>query len=323
MNVDRLYEGQIFKNYKVMCEELDLPSLAGNSKKRQLSELKRYCALNQSGHSLTVTEVFDEPAPELAGRGSKSIYGDLLQLLFTDYFIGLDRNNVTLTRNTLLNNMKMVNENYQYGAQNVPYVSSYTKIDPLIVHDFFNTTRGSFKYMIESTLDALRDRSLIMYDKVIVICRKNGEHSIADYNEREIILQYEKEALEKLGYDEVGQVIASKNWNRYKSLVQSGIEKHDISYYYSSYDIVINKVYIESDHNKMLDSVLDRMKRSEKKEELNKVICERLEKNANKRRDNTKLESTMYDARNIFSYDNDNKRLINLLVDFETEERLK
>lgn len=322
VNIDKLQVGKTFKNYKVMCEELGIKPLGGNSKKRQMSEINRYCLLRKSGYSLTVVEVFETPAPELSGRGSKPIYGDLLQLLFTDYFISLNTNNVTLTRNTMLKNMRMINSNYQYGSRNIPHVSSHTQIDPAIVDDFFNTTRDSFKYMIDSTLDALRSRALIMYNKVTMICKDDNVHRIAEPHEKENILYHENLALKELGYDEIGQVIASNNWDKFQRIVQSGLREHRIKFYYSSYDIIINKEHIEGDHNKMLEEVLDKFQREEKKDELNSIICERLEGNAIRRKNNTKLESSLYQTRNIFTYESDNKKLVTLLVDHKTKENL-
>lgn len=69
MRVDKLYEGQVFKNYRVMCEELEMPIRGGNSKKLQMEDLHRYCATDRSGNSIIVREVFDFPIPKIDGRG--------------------------------------------------------------------------------------------------------------------------------------------------------------------------------------------------------------------------------------------------------------
>lgn len=72
MRVGKLYEGQVFKNYKMMCEELEMPIRAGNSKKAQLRELGRYCKFQIVGHRITVLELFDSPLELQEKRGRKS-----------------------------------------------------------------------------------------------------------------------------------------------------------------------------------------------------------------------------------------------------------
>lgn len=69
MRTERLYKGQYFKNYRILCEELGMPIRAGNAKKAQMKELERYCRIQQVGHSLTVVEVYLTPLERVGRRG--------------------------------------------------------------------------------------------------------------------------------------------------------------------------------------------------------------------------------------------------------------
>ncbi|MGD6876742.1 zinc-ribbon domain-containing protein [Bacillus infantis] len=70
MKTELLYEGQVFKNYKRMCEELELEIKHGaNSKDAQFKELARYCSYEKCGHKITVTEVFVEVKDKIDNRG--------------------------------------------------------------------------------------------------------------------------------------------------------------------------------------------------------------------------------------------------------------
>ena len=42
MKIENLKEGQEIKNYKLMCEVLDIKTTTGNAKKAQLKELERF-----------------------------------------------------------------------------------------------------------------------------------------------------------------------------------------------------------------------------------------------------------------------------------------
>lgn len=70
MKIDNLYEGQVFKNYRILCEELEMPIRTSNAKKAQLKELGRFCSMIKEGHEIIIEDVFDVPLPKIDGRGS-------------------------------------------------------------------------------------------------------------------------------------------------------------------------------------------------------------------------------------------------------------
>lgn len=82
MNIEKLYVGKSFKNYKVMCAELEMKVKSGNnSKNHQLKTLGQYCKFEKQGHIITIVEVFEIPIPKYDGRGKapnriKPIYID-------------------------------------------------------------------------------------------------------------------------------------------------------------------------------------------------------------------------------------------------------
>lgn len=57
--IERLYERQIIKNYKELCEVLEIKPCAGNSKKSQLKELDTYCNYHKEGNKFIIDEIFD------------------------------------------------------------------------------------------------------------------------------------------------------------------------------------------------------------------------------------------------------------------------
>lgn len=71
MNIykDKLEVGQVFKNYKVMCEYLgeDLTD-GGNSKKAHVKNWERHFKIIRKGHSFIIDKVYDYPLPILDNR---------------------------------------------------------------------------------------------------------------------------------------------------------------------------------------------------------------------------------------------------------------
>lgn len=314
MNTSILKEGQIYKNFKLLCEALGIIPKQGKAKVYQVKDIERYCAMSKSGHSIKIDTVYEVPLPKVDGRGKDTIYGDIIQLVFTDYFINSGQSNLILTRNNILEGTNVFNKNYNYASRRVHQLSNYTSISKDAINDFYSVSKGSFKYMVESTLNALRQKSLIMYNKITMIADRKYNHSIATPSERALILEKEKIVIQNMGYKGVHQVIVNDRWEEYRKNVVDLLGDFDIKYYYTAYDIVVNEKFIESDHNDMLLEVSDKIKNEERSTEANRLICARLLDNAIKRGDNVDIESRLYFTRSSFDYTTNNSKLIDLLV---------
>jgi hypothetical protein len=70
MKIDKLYVGQVFKNYKELCLVLDIEIKAGmNSKESQFKELSRHCEFEKVGHKIIIKKKYDTPLPKVDRRG--------------------------------------------------------------------------------------------------------------------------------------------------------------------------------------------------------------------------------------------------------------
>lgn len=318
MRVDKLYEGQIFKNYRDLCDTLEIDYKRGLSKTYQLEDIYRYCVLHKKGHSLTVTEVFEEPVPKIEKRGRKSLYGDLLQLIMLDYFLRIDKPVLILTRNKLMRDTNMVNERYQSNSYDIKSLSQELDIPVFVTNEFYNLTRSNFSYVIDSTLDALRNRSLIIYSKITMLAIDN-EHRMASVPEKLVILEAEKSVLKSLGYQMLSQVVAANKWKLFTSRVLKLLKTSipDVDYYYTSYHITVNREHIENDYEIILKGILTNEERLEKETNLNNQICETMLNNAKNRK--SKSESEEFKKERDFmriseNYIRDNHKLISYLI---------
>lgn len=84
MNVENLEVGQIFKNYKEMCEVLGLEVSTSNSKKAQFKELDRHCKFKKDGHKIYIEEVYSKPTPKVETRGNRNGTGVTLLTPLTE-----------------------------------------------------------------------------------------------------------------------------------------------------------------------------------------------------------------------------------------------
>jgi hypothetical protein len=332
LKIEKLKAGQIYKNYKALCEVLEIEvKKSTNSKNAQLKDLSLYCNYSKIGHQFTIHEVYDEPLERIENRGksegsrnNNSVYSNAIQLLIAD-LLAQCKGHVSISRSRLMLRIGMTNSNYSECGESVKKLSKYTKVDEKVIYDFYNTSNSNFKSTIESALNSLMDKRVIMYSTVTKICEK-GDYSprTADQDEIDIIMDFEKQTLEKLGYKHMSVVRVSRDWKKFRSEVQKLLhEFSDIEYYYTAYDINVNEKYIEQERNELAELLLEEVKRKEYKDELNSTVYENLYNNAKKRHNkeqNTwgKSKNKMGEIRRSESYIEDVKRLANLLISKDT-----
>jgi hypothetical protein len=60
MKIENLKQGMEIKNYKVLCELLEITPSAGNTKKAQFKDLDRFCTYHKEGNKvlIIITERF-------------------------------------------------------------------------------------------------------------------------------------------------------------------------------------------------------------------------------------------------------------------------
>jgi hypothetical protein len=320
VNTEELYVGQTFKNYKELCLELGWEiKKSANSKNAQFKELECYCKFNKIGHKITIEEVFETPHEKVESRGKSSIYGNLTQILITD-LLAQCNGHISISKSKLMFTIGMVNTNYSECRELVPKLSKYTDIDENFIYDFYNTTIGSFRSIIETALKNLMDKRIIMYNTIIKVSEQ-GKYNTRNATERELqlIMSIEKDILDEMGYTHISNVRVSKDWKRFRTKAKQLLnERSDVEYYFTAYDITVNEKYIKEERKQLMDLVLEEMHRKESKSELNQIIYSNVILNAEKRHENGFTSGKKAKTRlNIFYVENI-RELANLLIDKNT-----
>lgn len=292
LKIEELQVGQSFKNYKELCTVLgwEVKKSVG-TKKAQFKELERYCNYTKIGHRIVIDEVFEKVKTKIDGRGksegnrkSSTIYGDIIQLLILDLLAQCKNGNLSISRSKLLLTISMINENYSKCGEQIKKLSRYTQIEEAIIYDFYNTSRSSFKGVIENAIKTLADKRIILCDIVTKVkVAKENTHRLATQEEKEFILKTEKSVLKELGYDKISEVKFSKDWKKFRRKTKVIFHAESmIDYHYAAYEIIINRDYLEEETKNILDFLLEETEREDFKEELNYKV----RKNLNARAEN-------------------------------------
>ncbi|ERN54306.1 hypothetical protein [Alkalihalophilus marmarensis] len=334
MKLNNISEGQILKNYKALCAELEIEIKKNtNSKKAQLKELSRYCDYSKMGHQFIIKQIYNEPLPKAENRGkskgsrnNNNTYGNMIQLLILDLLVqGKNRGQVTISRSKLLRTIEMVNPNYSYCGEHVKGLAKYAETEEAIVYDFYNTSNSNFKSAIETALKQLVDKRIIFYESVTKVCEKvTNQYRLATEEEKELILQCEKSVLEEFGYKRISQVRSSRHWKRYRDKVQKVISiKSDINFHFIAYNITVNEKYIKGEYLELFDLLLEDIKRTKYKDELNATVYLNLIHNAQKRHEKASITQKMGVHRAKNNYIEDISKLVRLLIDKENGSIVK
>jgi hypothetical protein len=319
MNINNISEGQIFKNYKLLCEELNQPVKTGKSKKLQLEDWGRYFEHSRSGNSFIVTKIYDNPKDKIDGRGKsegsrRNIYGNAIQLLITD-LLARKQGYITISKTKLMLSIGMINVNYGECSKAVRKLSKFIDMDERFIYDFYNINNSNLTRMLETSLDNLQDKSILVYNKIIKVCEfsKYTPRKATKY-ELTQIMECEKETLEELGFENKSKVRVSNKWTVFQKETLNKLSKcTDIKYYYSAYEIIVNDKYIEQERNKLAELLLEQVVRDETLNDLNSTIIEQFIHNSELRKE--KRNSTkMSRIRSDFSYIENMKELASLLI---------
>ena len=347
MNIENLEEGMEVKNYKKLCELLELPVKTSNSKKSQMKELERYVDFEQKGQKIIIQEIYSQPKEKIDNRslGNNSLFGIESQKLILDLLARNDNNTLFLSTCRLLKALEIINENYAICRQNIPKLSKIIEMDEKHIYDFYTSTHGTLKSALETTLNQLQKKSLIFWNKIITVCietayiesndmnktkivknsddkktikyKVNKDYRPATDGEIELILSTEREVLDTMGFESKQDVFKNFKWNEYNKLVMNQLyDKANIVYYYSSYKIISNKRHVLKE--------LENIKKMHLQMILNTKVSCRLLVNADKRhsasQDNIYIDD--YKDRDLIrakeEYLENNHKLINLLIDWTT-----
>jgi hypothetical protein len=313
--MNNISEGLIVKNYKALCELLGEPIKNGKSKKLQLEDWNRYFEYNKSGNSFIITKIFEAPKDKQDGRGKKSIYSNAIQLLITD-LLARKQGYITISKHKLMFSIGMININYGECGKQVKKLSKYINMDEKMIYDFYNINNTNLTGILETALDNLQDKSIIMYNRIIKVC-ENGKFTprIATKSEVSQIMECEKETLEELGFTEKSKVRVSNKWTEYKKEVQNKLSKcTEIQYYFYAYEIIINQKYIEQERNKLAELLLEQVVRDETLENLNSTIIEQFTHNSELRNAKGFTSGKWSKVRSSKDYINNMKELASLLI---------
>lgn len=279
MRIDKLVQGMEFKNYKALCEFMEVKVKTGEAKIIQLAELSRSVEWHKVGNKIIIDEVLAVKLEKVDKRkdskkiSNNSKYSSDIQALLIDLLASKEANEVYLPANRLLKLLELVNCNYAEAKKQIPKLSEITNIPVEHCFDFFSRNNVQLKNKLETALKGLRNRALVMWEKTTSICilvpevefneldelkinqkvKYRREHREATREEKQFILKTERQVLAEIGCATLQYAFLSGKWNEFLTSVNKKLlEQGNIEYYYDSYKIIYNYDDVNKEYLKLL-----------------------------------------------------------------------
>lgn len=360
MNVSNVEVGNVYKNYKQLCAELEVEVKTGNAKKAQLKDFERFFKYDKKGNSFIITHVYNIPLPE---NKNKTKYITTIQKLILDKLLQFGNNGqLFISKNELLKELNMINQNYTLAKYKQLRLSKHMNVTLEEIEEFYMTSDDLLKRNIEAALNSLRSQSLIFWSNVMTLCfiethaptninnrikatkeestNEYGEESVsfsaskpvsyrtyrkATKEEIELVLEAEREVLEKYNCDSITDIFKRNLTNTfYKEVREILFDQANIYFYFNSYEIIANEKYILSKWEELTELEMEAEEREMSLNELNTNIREKINSNAENRHlkaigDYDNFNSRKMDMRSGSDYLNNTYRLTDTLINNKAE----
>jgi hypothetical protein len=299
ININNLKEGQIIKNYKELCNILDIKICNGNSKIKQLEELKIYCNYEREGNKYMIKEVYKNPTITINDllKTKNSKYIKLLANIIVEYLYNNPKDIKEMPLIKLFTVLGITNTNYKDANYYRKELSQLYNIQLASIYYFYSNTRNEFKRVIERCLNNLRDRRVLNWNRcIIIIDKENKSIYKADEKFQKEIIDMEKQALQSLQYNSMCDLMKNKkDLKKFNDILEKEV---GYSYYYA-YDLIIGEIALKIEYGNI----------QKNKNELNKLMINK--------------SKNMFDKTRYLPFQNDYDILINTLINTENTQELK
>ncbi len=221
MNLNNLSVGLRLKSYKALCELLEEPVHAGNSKVAHLKEFERYFSYVREGNAYIIQEIYDIPKAPIDGRQKyiPMIEPILMNTLATDE----EYHHSGITWSRWYRQLGMVNEMFYDDYERKKMLEEY-QIGAYTMFLLSNIVSRKCHEVLLSALFNMKKRNLIDFKEHWYIISKDGYGHAAREGEEKALMRLKDQILEEMGCNSMKQVFLSpKRYAEYDSRFHKAI----------------------------------------------------------------------------------------------------
>ena len=214
--VQKLTPDTIYPSGEI-CRIFDQPNLKGNSRtafNRRLSQFASFI-YDPKDCLYYITEIYAQPLPD--ERSTK--YDKLIKILLLNYLLQQENNTAVLGRKKWWEQLNMVSPEYLSLSHKTAQFPATVDLTPFYpfgkppedviqynIQTFFRQSYSQLNNIFKRALTRLQQQSFIIYSDCFLI-KEFGATRIASDDEADIILGVRRTELDRLGLDNLGQLI--------------------------------------------------------------------------------------------------------------------
>lgn len=214
--VQKLTPDTIYPSGEI-CRIFNQSNLKGNSRTAFNKRLARFASFiyDPKDCLYCITEIYAQPLPD--ERSTK--YDNLIKVLLLNYLLQQEDNTAVLGRKKWWEQLNMVNPQYLSLSHKTTNFPSTVDLEPLYpfgkppedviqynIQTFFRQSYSQLNNIFKRALTRLQQQSFIIYSDCFLI-KEFGATRIASDDEADIILGVRRTELDRLGLDNLGQLI--------------------------------------------------------------------------------------------------------------------
>ena len=337
MKIENLTEGMSLRNYKELCNILEIESkkTGSNSYKAQFKEFGRYFEFHKEGHKIIIDKINKEVKNKMDNRrnnkgGNNIKYADDIEYLILrllDKFNISKKERIGFSKNLLFSHCGLINENYRVIKGNTLKFSQLVDMPVQTINECFDYTSNRMLKTLQSALNRIQRQSLIIWGNGYNMVLKNdlGEEylEVASTDVEKIIMSIERDLMLEIGYSNKRLIFMAGQWNSFKEQATEQLKEHypNLSYYYDN----INFNYNNKDIKKALKKY-EMQDKKQVKQNINNNFSRSLDGTIDRRHKKAKENISCNDIRTIENYRKSNeypteqKRIKNTLVNTDSKK---
>ena len=257
MKIENLKVGQILKNYKDLCEILEIEfKSGGNAKKTQFKELERYCKYHKNGHKIVIDQIYSKELEKVDNRklGNNNEQARCVRYLLLNLLSGfkIEKNEVIgFSQALLLKKLYMVNDNYKTAKYTRREYAQALEVEERAINECFDYIENSSISAIRRAVVTLKSQSILGYKYSFSWCDHKGIHNHCTVIEENAIHLMEEEVMDEMNIRNKHKIWEFGRWEEFKTKVTKKLKKEykslfpKIEYYYYSFHFNYNNDSIQ------------------------------------------------------------------------------
>lgn len=233
-----------FKNYKELCEKLNLPVRSGNSKVSQLKFLNYFCDLDKEGTKYMFSTVYDDPDTRMIQE--IEIISEIEQILLMAFLEKKSKSPQLLLDNYgFWKLFGFINNKYSVAVAENQF-SVENNVSEAQLEHYKEKSQKRFRDILMAALKQMKNRSYLEFYETKIIKYKEGnftKQKEATPEEIQRVLEYQSMVMNEMGYTDLNKIHKAGKKKEFYKKRNDKIQEHEENwlYYSSGYKIIVNK----------------------------------------------------------------------------------